>query len=223
MLAVGIRCFIMYFFLILAVRLMGKRQIGELQSGELVVTVLLSEIGAMPITDTDKPLYITFFAIGVIVLIEVLCSFITLKSPFLRNAETGDAVLIIDEGKILQDELKNLRLSIDDMCEDFRLLGVFDVSTVQYAFVEANGRISYQLFPQYRPKETGFEATKKEDGGLVRVVISDGHIDHKALKKIKMDTDELGKILKKEGTDAENVFFMSADKTKKYYLIKKEK
>ncbi|MBQ8533251.1 MAG: DUF421 domain-containing protein [Clostridia bacterium] len=202
---------------------MGKRQIGELQSGELVVTVLLSEIGALPITDPQVPLYVTFIAIGAIVAIEVITSFITLKSPFLRNVETGDAVLIIDDGRLLQDELKQMRLSIDDLCEDFRLCGVFDLSTVQYAFIEANGRLSYLLFPQYRPKEAGYEALKKEDGGLVRVIISDGHIDEKALKKIKMSDADLEKILKKEGVDAQNVFFMSADKTKRYYLIKNEK
>ncbi len=223
MLTVALRCVIMYLFLIFAVRLMGKRQIGELQAGELVVTVLLSEIGALPITNPDSPLYITFIAIGVIVILEVAVSFITLKSPFLRNIETGDAVLVIDDGKLLQNELKHLRISIDDLCEDFRIEGVFDLSTVQYAFIEANGKLSYLLFPEYRPKETGYEATKKEDGGLVRVIISDGHIDEKAQKKIKMSDTDLEKILKKEGVEAQDVFFLSADKTKRYYIIKKQK
>lgn len=222
MLIVGLRCIIMYLFLIFAMRLMGKRQIGELQSGELVVTVMLSEIAAIPITEPDRPLYITLFAIAVIVVLEVATSFITLKSPFLRNAETGDAVMIIDEGKLLQNELKNLRLSIDDLCEDFRLEGVFDLSTVQYAFVEANGKLSYLLFPEYRPKETGINKDSEKDGGLVRVIISDGHIDEKAQKKIKMSDSDLQNILKKEKVDARDVFFLSADRNKKYYIIKKE-
>lgn len=222
LITIGLRCIIMYFILILAVRLMGKRQIGELQAGELVVTVLLSEISTKPIIEPHEPIYITLFTIGTIILLEVFTSYITLKSPLLRNMETGDAVLVIDDGKILEKELARIRLSIDDLCEDFRLKGVFDLSTVQYAFIEANGQLSYLLFPQFRPKETGYEAKQENDGGLVRVIISDGHIDHKALKKIKMTPERMEKILKKEGVAAKDVFFLSADKNEKYYLIKKE-
>ena len=146
-----IRTVIMYLFIMIAVRIMGKRQIGEMQAGDLVVTILISEIAAIPLQDLSAPLLSGITSIFTLVVLEVLISSLCLASVWLRNAVSGKAVIVIANGTIDQKALKKLRMTVDDLLETLRLKNVFDLSNVQYAIVETNGQLSVLLDPSSRP------------------------------------------------------------------------
>ncbi|MGN1080747.1 MAG: DUF421 domain-containing protein [Acutalibacteraceae bacterium] len=221
MLKTAFRCVIMYFVTIISVRIMGKRQIGELQASELVVTIMISELASLPLQDTSQPLYHGLIAIAVLVVLEILISLASLVSPLLRKWVSGESTLIINNGNVSQKAMKKLRMTVDDLCEDLRLQGVFDISTVQYAFVETNGKISYMLFPEYRTACAGEIGSVESDDGLVGVVISDGRTISQAMDRLGLTEKDIERILKKEKVTKEQVFLLSCDKKGNYYMTKK--
>ncbi len=142
MLVTIIRSIILYILVILAVRLMGKRQLGELQPSELVITILISNIATLPLEDTDIPLLTGMTPIFVLVCLEVLISWVTLRFPKLRKFISGSPKIIITDGKIDRKALTDLRLSEADVMSALRSQQVFDIKEVQQAVVETNGSIS---------------------------------------------------------------------------------
>ena len=146
-----IRTSVLYIFVIAIMRLMGKRQIGELQPTELVVTLLLSEIIAIPMQDNDISLVSTIVPVLVLVGFEILISVIGLKSVKIRSLMQGNSIIIIRDGKLDLEKIKELRFTIDDILEALRQKDIFDISKVQYAVVETNGTISVMLKPQFEP------------------------------------------------------------------------
>ena len=133
MINVMLRGLIVYVTVIISVRLMGKRQIGELQPSELVTTFLLSEVASMPLQNKDISLFTCIVLIFMIVGLEVIFSVLAVKSDTFRKVMQGSSALVIKDGKLLQGKMKNLRYSIDDLLEGLRLKDVFDISTVKYA------------------------------------------------------------------------------------------
>lgn len=142
MLLTIIRSIILYILVILAIRLMGKRQLGELQPSELVITILISNIATLPLEDADIPLLTGMTPILVLVCLEVLISWITLRFPGLRKLVSGSPKIIITNGEIDREALTELRLSEADVMSALRSQQVFDVKDVQQAVVETNGSIS---------------------------------------------------------------------------------
>ena len=151
-----IRTVILYLFVIATVRIMGKRQIGELQPTELVITILLSEIVAIPMQDNDIPLLSAVIPVMVLVGFEILISGISLKSVRFRSAMQGNSIIVIRDGVPDLKEIKKIRFTIDDILEALRQKDIFDISKVQYAIVETNGAISVMLKPEFS------EITKKD-------------------------------------------------------------
>ncbi|MBR2893562.1 MAG: DUF421 domain-containing protein, partial [Clostridia bacterium] len=135
---------IVYVAVIIAMRFMGKRQIGELQPGELVITFLLSEVAAMPLQGDDIPVLSSVSLVFLLVVLEMASSFLSMKSRSYRTLIQGHSVLIIKEGKLLKKNMKMIRYSNDDLMEALRLKDVFDIDTVQYAYIETNGSVSIQ-------------------------------------------------------------------------------
>ena len=217
-----IRSIIVYIGVILAVRLMGKRQIGELQPSELVVTFLLSEIASIPIEDSEYPLLQCFTSVALLVCLEILFSVISLKSRVFRTALQGNSVLIINDGKIVYDNIKSIRYSIEDLMEALRLKDVFDINDVQYAYIETNGSISIQLKPEHRTVTMDdLTNLNKKESSLPCLVISDGKIVNNEFELCHMTYEKLKKFLKQKNVDINDVFLMTADKNKNYYLIKR--
>ncbi len=142
MLITIIRSVILYILVIFAVRLMGKRQLGELQPSELVITILISNIATLPLEDTDIPLLTGMTPIFVLVCLEVLISWVTLRFPKLRRFISGRPKIIVTNGKIDQEALDELRLSEEDVMSALRSQQVFDIKEVQQAVVETNGSVS---------------------------------------------------------------------------------
>ena len=142
MLVSVIRTVIIYLLVVIAIRIMGKRQIGELQPTELVVAIMISDLATLPMSDTAIPLLYGVVPILMLIALEMILSFLCMKSPKIRQAASGRPNYIIHRGKIDQREMKKTRYSLSDLLEELRMLNVFDISTVYSAILETNGKIS---------------------------------------------------------------------------------
>ena len=217
-----IRGLIIYVTVIFAVRLMGKRQIGELQPAELVVTVLLSQVASMPFESLEVPLLSILSIVFMLIALEIICSVIGMKTKSFRNLVQGNPILIIKDGKIDQKELKNVRYSVEDLLEALRLKDIFDVSQVQYAYIETNGSISVLLKNRFRPLTVDDTDIKTPPCELPCLVISDGRIIRNHLEICAMTEKRLQSILNKEQLNIENIMLMTAEKSGKYYIVRKD-
>ncbi len=212
---------IVYISVIIAMRFMGKRQIGELQPGELVITFLLSEVAAMSLQGDDIPILSSVSLIFLLVVLELTSSYLSMKSRKYRTMTQGHSVLIIKEGKLLKRNMKMIRYSNDDLLEALRLKDVFDIDTVQYAYIETNGSVSVQLKKKYQPLSADDMNKKAEEEYLPCLVISDGKIITREFTFCNMTEAKLLKMLKKENLTAKEVFLMTADKNGKTYIVRK--
>lgn len=218
-----IRGLIIYVIVIASVRLMGKRQIGELQPGELVVTMLLSEVASMALQGDNLPLYSSISLIFLFVALEILSSVLSLKFKKYRNMLQGKSVLVIEDGVISEKNLKLIRYSVDDLIENLRLNNVFDISQVQYAYIETNGSVSVLLKPEYRTVTPKDLKLKCENEPLPCLVISDGDIVREEFSVCGMSEEKLHKILMSKGTTRKNILLMTADKSGRFFIIEKDK
>ena len=204
-----IRIVVLFFWVIIAMRIMGKRTIGELQASELVITLLISEIAALPMQDVSIPLIFGIMPIAVLVFLEVSLTFGILKMPWLGKLLCGRPVLVINKGKIEKQAMRSLRLSCDDLFEALRQQDVFDINTVNYAIMETNGRLS---------------VLKKDDTQklLIMPLVSDGKIDGSSMKVVGWDQERLLSALRKGGQSVGEIFIMTADENKVATLITNE-
>ena len=145
MISTIIRTAILYVAVTFGIRLMGKRQIGDMQPNELVVTLLISEIAAIPLQDTDQPILAGLAAIFMLVILEIIVSVLAMKSFFVRKLVSGKSVVIIKNGVLDQHAMRSVRMTILDLVELLRGQDVFDISDVAYAVLEVNGDLSVLL------------------------------------------------------------------------------
>lgn len=214
-----IRTVILYFIVICVVRLMGKRQIGELQPTELVITLLLSEIIAMPMEDNDIPLISTVVPVMLLVTLEIITSAVSMKSLKFRFLVQGHPIIIIRDGELQQKEMKKLRLTIDDILEALRQKDIFDISLVAYAIIETNGRMSVMLKPDFETVTNKNAGIAANDSGIPCVVITDGQIERSAFEDCNMTDEKLKSIIKKQKIDVGNTLLMTVDKSGKTVVI----
>lgn len=218
-----LRSIILYVIIIVALRLMGKRQIGELQPSELVITILVSNIATLPIEDSSLPMLSGILPIMTLVCLDVVMSGITMKSRLIRRIVSGTPKVIIRGGEIDQKTLGDLRFTMDDVYESLHENGIFDINEVQYAIAETNGKIS--VYPKYRHRgvTNGDIGKDKASDDPPVVVISDGVMIEKALGAIGRESIWVDALLRRERVRCEDVFLLCADKSAGYTLIKKEK
>lgn len=218
-----IRVFILFLLAIVSVRLMGKRQIGEMQPTELVVTILLSEVAANPMLDSDLPLANCIFAVLTLVSLSIITSVLSMRFGKFREAFDGHPAIIVNDGKIDQKKMKALRLTVQDLLSALRQKDIFELSQVEYAIVETNGTISVMLKPEYMPLTAGQAAKVPTDEGLPHLVICDGKILHKALPKANLSESLLKKHLKSIGKDEKDIMMLTYSKNGFSKAIEKEK
>ncbi len=219
-----VRCFILYFVVITAVRIMGKRQIGELQPSELVITILISELASMPMQNTDLPLLWGILPIFTLAAIEVLISLVTLKSIKTRYLIYGKPIVMVCKGQIYQKEMQKARVSIDDLTEAMRSSGVMRIEDIDYAILETNGNMSIIPKPEKQPL-TPQDAGKKpaDQNDMPDIIISDGRIIRKNMPNDLPD-DWLDKILKAQNLkSASDIFLLTRDSKGKTYIVRKER
>ncbi len=217
-----IRMVILYIVAIASVRIMGKRQIGELQPTELVITLLLSEIIAIPIQETNVPLFNTLISVFLLIGFEIFASVLNMKSIKFRNLIQGHPLIIINDGKIDQKLIKQLRFTIDDLLEALRQKDVFDISQVQYAIVETNGQISVLLKPEYESITREDLKINPQQTKLQCLVVADGQMISQDFDICKMNEKKLHKIFKKDKVNLENIMLMTIDKNGNKNIIKKD-
>lgn len=222
MIIAAIRTVLLYIIIIFAVRMMGKRQISEMQTSELVITLLMSNIASIPMQDTDQSMLSGVIPIMILLSCEILISYLMLKRSSIRRIICGKPVIVINNGKVDQQAMKQLRISTEDLYEQLRQKDVFDINEVAYAILETNGKMSVfkkSMFEPVTPKDMDI---KKDENILQTVIISDGEIARSSMKICSLDTDWLYQTLKNENIRLKDIFIMTADKYKNYKIIRKE-
>lgn len=218
-----IRTIILYFLLMLAMRLMGKRQLGELQPSELVVTLLISNLAAVPMQENSLPLFSGVLPILVLIALEITLSCLMLKFAPISRLISGSPMPIIKDGKVDEQVMRRLRITIDDLIEALRQQNIFDLRQVQYAVAETNGHISVFCYPQHQPATLGDVSPKTPpDTGMPVVIISDGKRSDWGLTLCDLDDEWLDRQLKKHGCTQKQVFLLTADKSGDVFLLTKD-
>ena len=210
MLIITIRTILIYLLIVFSLRLMGKKQLGELQPSELVTTIMISNIATLALEDSAMPMLMGVVPILMIVSLDVILSGIMLKSRRIRKIFSGTPKVIISNGIIDQGQLKNLRYTLDDVAEAMREQGIFDISQVQYAIVETNGKINFLQ------KDT----TAKNPPEMV---IKDGEIIKEDLAITGLGEGWVQKILEENSQTVTDVFVMSADSEGNPVIVPKNK
>ncbi len=221
MLVTILRTGILYLFITVAIRLMGKRQIGDMQPNELVVTLLISEIAAIPLQDSNQPLLNGFVAIFILVVIEIILSVLTMKYMSLHKILSGKSVIIIKDGKIDQKAMKRVRLTVIDLIELLRGQEIFDISSVAFAVLEVNGSLSVILKPEERPLTPKDMKIKMKKDGLPLPVISDGKIVQESLRQLKISDATVKELAGMQHLTPDKVFLMTLDQYGNCYTVKK--
>ena len=222
MLTTIIRVVILYLFVSAAIRIMGKRNIGELQPTELVITLLLSEFASIPIEDNSIPLINSLIPVMILISLEIINSVISMKSTKFRNISDGNALLIIKDGKLDQKQLKKLRFTVDDVLSALRQKDVFDINEVAYAIIETNGTLSVLLKPKFQNATKQDVKVKTKNDGYTCPVIIDGVVLKKNLDVLEINKEDIEKILEKKKVNKKQVFLMNIDNNKNTEIILKE-
>ena len=214
-----IRTVILYLLLMAAMRLMGKRQLGELQPSELVVTLLLSDLAAVPMQENGLPLLNGILPILVLVSLELLLSGAMLKCPLLAKWVSGSPIPIIRDGVMDAAALRRLRMTVEDLEEALRQQDVFDMRQVQYALVETNGHVSAFCYPAYQPATAADVGASPADGGMPVVVVSDGALCDWGMALCGLSEEALARYLRQKKCTQEEVFLLTATKNGPHHLL----
>jgi uncharacterized membrane protein YcaP (DUF421 family) len=218
-----VRTIIIFILIVAALKLMGKRQLGELELSELVVAVLISDMAALPLEDIGIPLLNGLIPVVTLLCCELLISFATLKSMKFRKMMWGKPSILIDNGKIIQEELKRNRLSLDELTESLRKKDITDISTVRYAILETDGTLNTVLYQSEQPVTASMMNINLPEKGIPIAVISDGRILTENLHLLGKDENWLGKELKRRNNiDPKDVLYMTLDDAGGIYFAAKE-
>ena len=190
-----IRTIILYICVVTAMRVMGKRQLGELQPSEFVIALMISELATIPISEKDIPLYHGIIPIAALVLLELVCSVLVIKSELMRKIITGSPVQIIKDGKLIMKELKRLRICIDDVLEQLRLAGYSTLSEIDSAIIETNGQLSILPKESSRPVVCSDLNLSPEQTHIPHTIIADGVLRKNNLKGAGLSENWLRKKL----------------------------
>lgn len=217
-----IRTIIIYILIFIAFRIMGKRQISEMQASELVATIILSELAVIPIQNHDEPLLNGIVPMLIIVALEIFSAFLMIKSHWFRKLTCGKPIVLIEKGKLNQANLREVKMTVEDLCEQLRQKGAFFMEDVEYAIIETSGQLSVIKRPESDPVTPKQMQLKAEPGKLEVVVVSDGVISESSLKISRQTEDWVQERVKQSGFSLKEVFIMTVDSNGKYRIVPKE-
>lgn len=218
-----IRTVLLYVLIVFAVRIMGKRQLSELQPSELVVTLIIADIASIPMEDNSRPLLSGLVPMLILVAMEIIVSVLMMKIPKFRKIICGSPVMIIENGKLMQKEMKRLRITTEDLCVQLRQQGVFSLNDVEYCIAETNGNLSVLQKPSKRNPAAEDLNISIKDTGIETVIVNDGEFLNNSLRLSNTNTKQILKILKKENIKLNEIFIMTYNNAGDYKIIKKEK
>ncbi len=206
------RTFLSALTLFLLAKAMGRKQIGELNTFDYIIGITIGSIASEMTVNSDVSLINCIVAMAVLSLIGILISYATTKSMFLRRFFTGCPIILIENGKIIEKGLNKARFDINDLLQECRINGYFDISEIAYALMEANGRISFLLKSKYTPVTLSDMKIKASKKGLCVNLIIDGNIMMEHLKNINKDSAWLLTRLENMGySDYSNILLASCD------------
>lgn len=222
MITILLRTLLLYFFLVLTMRLMGKRQIGELELTDLVTTLLLSEIASLPITNLGIPVSHAIIPMLTLLGLEVLSSFILIRMPSLRGLVSAKPTVLVQNGKLNQQALTELRISMEELMSELRQQGISELAQVRDVIAEKNGKLT--VFPRAEystptAKQMGLQTTEE---GLMHIVYLHGRINREGLRLIQKDSAWLREEFDKKGLRPETLFCVTANQGGTLYWIEKE-
>ncbi|MGI6449594.1 MAG: DUF421 domain-containing protein [Desulfitobacteriia bacterium] len=217
------RTIVLYLIIVLVLRLMGKRQVGQLQPFELVIILMISELAAIPSQDTGIPLLAGLLPVLVLLLLGVAISQISLKSEKARALICGTPSVLINKGQILEDQLKKLRYNLSDLLEQLRVKNIPDLADVEYAILETNGQLSVIPKSIRRPATPEDLKLQVPSESLPYTLIMDGIVQHQNFAKANITEKWLKKELKKVNiTDYKKVLIATIDSHGKLYYQEKQ-
>lgn len=206
-----IRSIILYLILFATIRLMGKRQVGQMEPSEFVVTMLVANLASIPMQDGAIPLFSGIVPILTVLGAELLLSAVCLRSIWFRKLLCGKPVILIENGRILRENLKRTRVTLDELSGHLREKDVLDPACVQYAILETNGNLSVFPYPKERPataREAGIPVKKQY---LPVTIISDGHVLPKNMAFIGKDKDWLERVLQERQSTVSDTWLLTVD------------
>lgn len=220
--AIFVRALILYIIVLIAIRLMGKREIGQLQPFELVVTIMIADLASVPMQDIGIPLLHGVIPILALLVGQLILSMINIKSGVARRIISGKPTVLISNGKIIEKKLKAQKYTMDGLLEQLRVSGYTNIADVEYAILETSGEISII------PKTESLPATKKdmniktEKAGYFRPVVIDGSYIEGNIEDLKISKEQVDDILKNNKLSLEDTFLFLKDENGKTYIQKKE-
>lgn len=206
-----IRTVVLYLVMILSVRLMGKRQIGQMEASEFVVAMLVADLASVPMQDNAVPLLSGVVPLLTVVGMELILSFLVLKSVRVRKLLCGKPVILIDNGKILQDNLRKTRLTMDELMSHLRQKDVLDLEAVQYVILETDGNLSVFPYPEQKPASAADAKITVKKLNLPVTIINDGVISQEDLRRAGKNMAWLRKTLGKHRARQETTLLLSVD------------
>lgn len=217
-----LRAIIIYIFVIMAVRVMGKRQVGELKPHELVITILVSSVASIPLEDNAMPLANCLVPILLFISMEIIMSVLSMKSLWFRNLLQGRPIFIIRKGKLDQKKLREMRFTIDDVVDALRQKDIFDLNEVEDAVIETNGSISVLPKAKYKPLTPDDANLTVSEKGMPITIVMDGKPVNEYFNEYKIKDSEIELVLKNINCDVKKIMLLTIDDEGNTYLINKE-
>ena len=214
---------IIYVFVIIAVRIMGKRQIGELSTHEFVITILISAVATIPIQENSIPLSNSLLPIMIFISLEIIESVLSIKSAKFREIIQGKPIFIIKDGVLQQNEMKRIRFTMNDLLDNLRQQDIFDISEVENAIVETNGKLSVQPKAENAPLTPKDLHLKVDESTVPITIITDGKPVTEYFGDEKHKESEIELIAENTGKAIKDIMLLTIDKNGKVYIINKDK
>lgn len=218
MLLVLVRTVILYFLVLLTIRIMGKSELSEMSPFQLVVIFMIAELAAIPIESTSVSLLNGVIAILALMFLQTFISTLSIKCEWFKNFINGKPSILIDKGEINQKELRSLRITLNDLLEQLRLKNVAALSDVEYAVMESNGELSVITKADKKPLTPSDLGLNVPDGEMPVVIISDGVIYKSNITRLQWQEKTLYEILDKLSLRVKDVFLAFADENKKLHI-----
>lgn len=218
-----LRTIILYLLIIAGIRLMGKRQVGELEPSELVLALIIADLAAVPMQDFGIPLLSGIIPILTLLCITMVISVLSMKSVKFRAVICGRPSIIVENGRLHQREMKKNRFTVDELMEELRMKGITDISTVKYAILETNGQISVLPYANQLPVTAEQMRLFPDEQGLPIVIINDGRVLDHNLKTRGLDQKWLEKRLQEHQVRSpEDVYLLTVDEQGRIYFAGKD-
>ena len=217
-----LRTILLYLTMIVVIRVMGKRQIGQMEPSEFVVTMMIANLATIPMEDDGIALFSGLVPICVILGTELVLSFLNLKSSRIRKLLCGKPVILIENGKVLQQNLRKTRISLDELTGHLREKDVLDLKSVQYAILETNGNLSVFPYPKEQPASARDAGIQVRQQFLPITIISDGELIKENLTIAGKDMHWVKRVLEQEHADLESTWLLTVDKQSHITFFRKE-